>query len=140
MIDPLGKLVTEVRAALQADGGVWPVAVRGGDRYEGEATTSGDVPPLVILRRLNTVRSRYATGRYRIGVTVYGDTRPDAAELYGRVSDALHIIGPRVSPSGVAIYISREEVGAQAGEDPDTRWPSETAVVIVHAATQVVTA
>jgi|PlaIllAssembly_1097288.scaffolds.fasta_scaffold00569_8 hypothetical protein len=139
MIDPLGKVVSEVRAALQADGGVWPVTVRGGGRYEGDATTSGDTPPLVIIRRLTRLRSDYGTGRFRLSAVSYGDTRPDAAALADRVSDALHDIGPRLSLAGVAIYISREEVGAQAGEDPDTRWPSETAIYIVHAAAQAVT-
>jgi hypothetical protein len=139
MIDPLGKVVTEVRTALAADGGTWPVTVRGGGRYEGEAATSGDTPPLVIIRRLSNSRAIPGTARYRLGVTSYGTTRPEAAELYGRVSDALHLIGPRLNLAGVAIYISREEVGAQAGEDPDTQWPSETAIVIVHAAAQAVT-
>ena len=138
MIDPLGKVVTEVRDALAADGGD-PATVRGGGRFEGDATTSGDVPPLVIIRRLSAVRSDYGTGRFRLAITSYGTTRPKAAELAGRVSDALHLVGPRLSLAGVAIYISREEVGAQAGEDPDTRWPSEAAIVIVHAAAQAVT-
>lgn len=139
MIDPLGKVVTEVRTALAADGGEWPVTVRGGGRAEGDATTSGDTPPLVIIRRLANSRAIPGAQRLRLGITSYGTTRPKAAELYGRVSDALDRIGPRLNPAGVAIYISREEVGAQAGEDPDTRWPSETAIVIVHAAAQAVT-
>lgn len=139
MIDPLGKVVTEVRDALQADGGEWPVTVRGGGRSEGDATTSGDTPPLVIIRRLAGTRAIPGALRLRLAITTYHNTRPLAAELYGRVSDALDRKGPRRNLAGVAIYISREEVGAQAGEDPDTRWPSESSIVIVHAAAQAVT-
>jgi hypothetical protein len=55
-----------------------------------------------------------------------------------RVSDLLHLIGPRLASNGVAIYNSKEEVGGQPGQDPDTGWSTETSVYIVHGTAQAV--
>lgn len=134
--DPLGTLVNEVRAGLQVDGGVWPVVVRGGRRFEGDADDPGDEPPLVILRINNRVRTpRVAHARWRMTATSYETDPRLAALLDERVSEILHNEGPRHPVGRVALYRSQEEVGGQPGEDPDTRWSTSTSIHIVHATT-----
>jgi hypothetical protein len=134
--DPIGVLVGEIRAGLQADGGPWPVAVRGGRRMEGDATQAGDLPPLVIVRFNNRNRTeRIAHARWRIAVQAFDLDPRLAAVLDERVSEILHSRGPRHPVGNVALYRSAEEVGGQPGEDPDTRWSSVTSVYIVHATT-----
>lgn len=136
MADPIGRIVTELRTALQADGGTWPVAVRGGRRFEGDGSSTGDGPPLVIVRSNNRQRtSRIAHARWRLTVTSYEVDPRLAMDLDARVSEALQNVGPRHPAGGVAIYRSGEETGGQPGEDPDTRWSTVTSVYIVHATT-----
>jgi hypothetical protein len=133
--DPIGRIVQEIRAGLQADGGTWPVQVRGGRRMEGNDTTPGDGPPLVIVRGNTRTRDRTDAARWRLAIISY-DTDPRLAMLLDeRVSDVLHNAGPRFLLGGVGIYRSNEETGGQPGEDPDTRWSTATSVYIVHAST-----
>jgi hypothetical protein len=135
MQDPIGRIVGEIRTGLQADGGTWPVTVRGGRRHEGDAASSGDGPPLVIVRSNNRVRGRPASGRWRLTITTY-ETDPRLAMLLdSRVSEVLHNRGPRFTSGGVGIFRSAEDTGGQPGEDPDTRWSTVTSVYIVHAST-----
>lgn len=135
MQDPIGRLVQEIRAGLQGDGGTWPVAVRGGRRHEGDASTPGDLPPLVIVRGNSRTRFRVADGRWRVTVTAY-ETDPRLAMLLdNRISEILHNRGPRFTSGGVGIFRSAEDSGGQPGEDPDTRWSTVTSVYIVHAST-----
>ena len=54
------------------------------------------------------------------------------------VSNALHNQGPRIGPTGIAIYRSYEEVGGQPTTDPVTGWPFELAIFVVFAAAQAV--
>ena len=134
--DPLGVLVAEIRAGLQTDGGPWPVAVRAGRRMEGDDTTKGDVPPLVVVQGNSRGRaSRVAEARWRIAVVAYDLDPRLAMFLDERVSEILHNLGPRHPAGKVAIYRSQEEIGGQPGEDPETRWSSVTSVYIVHATT-----
>lgn len=135
MQDPIGRIVQEIRAGLQADGGTWPVAVRGGRRHEGDATTPGDLPPLVIVRSNSRGRARIADARWRVTVTAYENDPRLAMLLDSRVSEILHDRGPRFTAGGIGIFRSQEDVGGQPGEDPDTRWSSSTSVYIVHAST-----
>jgi hypothetical protein len=129
---PIGKIVTEIRAGLQADGGTWPVAVRGGRRFEGDANATGDTIPLVIVRINSRSRNRTADIRWRIVVASYDQDPRMVALLDARVSDILHNVGPRRVPAGVGVYHSIEDVGGQPGEDPDTGWSSMTSIYIVH--------
>lgn len=135
MQDPIGRIVQEIRTGLQGDGGTWPITVRGGRRHEGDASTSGDGPPLVIVRSNNRVRSRTWHARWRLTIVSY-ETDPRLAMLLdSRVSEILHDRGPRFLLGGVGIYRSAEDSGGQPGEDPDTRWSTVTSVYIVHAST-----
>jgi hypothetical protein len=136
MVDPIGVLVLEIRAGLAADGGSWPVVVRGGRRFEGDEEDPGDLPPLVIVRSNNRTRTpRAAHARWRVVVQSYDVDPRLAAALDERVSEIIHNVGPRHTPGRVALYRSQEDVGGQPGEDPDTRWSSMTSIFIAHATT-----
>lgn len=81
------------------------------------------------------------TGRAGLqGVTVsalcFGTSYQQAAQLYGAVSDAIHMKGPRRDSSGRQIYLSIDESDGGATLDPDTRWLTETGVISVIAAAQ----
>lgn len=114
------------------------MAVRGGRRFDGDATHPGDAPPLVVVRSNSRTRmARVAAATWRLIVISY-ETDPRLAMLLdGRVSDALHAFGPRHTSGGVAIYRSAEEVGGQAGEDPDTGWSNVTSIYTVHGSTVI---
>lgn len=135
MRDPIGKVVSQIRSGLQVDGGTWPVAVRGGRRFEGDNTTPGDVPPLVIVRGNSRSRNRTDANRWRLTITSY-DTDPRLAMLLdSRVSEILHDHPALFTQGGIGIYAAAEDSGGQSGEDPDTRWSTVTSVYIVHAST-----
>lgn len=144
-IDPLGMFVTELSDWLQPSGdGGSAVPVRGGRRYTGEeaspghAAVPGDQPPFVLVRRLSRVRVKRLRSRSRIAVIAFGRNPVECTTILLRVAALADLRGPRVRPSGVAIYFSREEVGGQPGEDPDTGWPTEQSVYIVHAPAEAV--
>ena len=135
MIDPLGFLLVTIRdnPAVNA---IVAGRVRGGELAEGDAA------PAVVLRRLGVTRSPMGrTGRAGLeGVTIsalcFGTTYVQAAQLYGAVSDAIHMKGPRRDASGRQIFLSVDESDGGAALDPDTRWPTETATIFVVAAAQ----
>lgn len=132
MQDPIGTTVTRLRAGLLVDGGTQGVAVRGGRRHEGNKTTTGDLPPLIIVRSNNRTRGRTVAARWRLTITSY-ETDPRLATLLdNRVSQILHL---DKGTSFDGVFWSGEEVGGQAGEDPDTGWSNVTSVYIVHAST-----
>ena len=137
MIDPLGKLLTEIRddpavAALTT-------RVRGGEFAPGDAAVP--FKRVVVLVRLGTTRAKRApVQEVRIGLRCYGSTFADAAALYGAVSDAVHNVGPRIGATGVLIYRSFDDIGMGADKDPDTGQPHEDGVIQLFAATGVVTA
>ena len=137
MIDPLGKLLTEIRdnSAVAA----LTTRVRGGEPAPGDSA----VPFLrfIVLVRLGAARDKRApVQEVRIAVRCYGSTYADAAALYGAVSDAIHNVGPRIGASGVLIYRSFADSGTGAERDPDTGQPHEDGVISLFAATGVVTA
>lgn len=135
MIDPLGRLLTEIRdfpavAALTT-------RVRGGEPAPRDAEGPGSYQRFVVLVRLGTTRQKRApVQEVRIGVRCYGLTFRDAAALYGAVSDAIHNVGPRIGATGVLIHRSYEDVGNGAEKDPDTDQPMESGVIVVYAATR----
>ena len=136
MIDPLGKLLTEIRnnpavAALTT-------RIRGGEPVSGDAAMP--YQRFVVLVRLGATREkRVPVQEVRVLVRCYGSTYQDAAALYGAVSDAIHNVGPRIG-GGVLIHRSYEDIGNGVEKDPDTGQPHEDGVISVFAATQVVTA
>ena len=137
MIDPLGKLLTEIRddPAVAALGAI----VRGGEFAPGDAAVP--FKRVVVLVRLGTTRAKRApVQEVRIGLRCYGSTFGDAAALYGAVSDAIHNVGPRIGATGVLIHRSFDDIGLGATKDPDTGQPHEDGVIQLFAATQVVTA
>lgn len=134
MIDPLGFLLTTIRD--------FPAVAAITTRVRGGELASNDVAPAVVLRRLGVTRSPMGnTARAGLeGVTIaalcFGLTYQAAAQLYGAVSDAVHMKGPRKDASGRQIFLSVEESGGEATLDPDTRWITETCVINVIAAAQ----
>lgn len=138
MIDPTGTLIAELRTANIASG-----RVRGGEpagktaTYEGDALGPGHFKRFVVLVRLGHLRQRRAgVATFRIGVRAYGATAQDAAALYGEISDAMDIVGPRLSASGVAIHQSLDASGGNAQRDPDTGQPYEDGVIELIAGTE----
>ena len=137
MIDPLDKLLTEIRdfpavAALTS-------RIRGGEPAPGDAAKP--FGRFVVLVRLGAARDKRAPVQtVRIGLRCYGATFADAAALYGAVSDAIHNVGPRIGATGVLIHRSFDDSGTGASKDPDTGQPHEDGVIQLFAATQVVTA
>lgn len=138
MIDPLGVVLTTLLATPAV------TAIVGG-RVRGAELADDDAPPAVVLRRLGVTRRPVGGGSGRAGlqgVTIaalcFGATYVQAAQLVGAVTDALHMKGPRRDAGGRLIYLSVEESIGGATLDPQTRWPSETAVISVIAAAQTV--
>ena len=134
MQSPVGKIVTEIRAGLAVDGGP-AVTVRGGRRFEGDATHAGDGTPLVLVRVNSRTRTRGASAGWRLVTLAYAKDPRLAMDLDMRVSQILHNVGPRRTPGSLGVYHSSEDVGGQAGEDPDTGWSSVTSIYIVHGST-----
>lgn len=137
MIDPLDKLLTEIRdnAAVAA----LTTRIRGGEPAPGDAATP--FQRFVVLVRLGAQRDRRApVQEVRIAVRCYGSTYQDAAALYGAVSDAIHNVGPRIGAGGVLIHRSYDDIGMGAERDPATGQPHEDGVISLYAATQVVPA
>lgn len=140
MIDPIGRIVTEIRddAAVLAltDG-----RVRGGSptaknkSYEGDAQGAGKYKRFVVVVSLGRSRQkRIGLQEVRAAARCYGLDEQDAAALAGTVSDAVHARGPRISSGGVGIFNSFDDGGEGAEKDPDTAQPYETVVVAVYAA------
>jgi hypothetical protein len=133
MIDPLGKLLTEIRD----DPDVSAIT----NRIRGEEAAQGDEPPLVIIRTFPITRNkRLPVGRYQYLVQCYGSSFKQASQLRGAVSDAIQNFTPRVNAAGVGVYQSFSDTEGQAQADPDTQWPFHTIIVVVWAATVAVTA
>jgi hypothetical protein len=144
MIDPLGRLIVEVRAfpavAAITDRvrGAEPRGAFGGD--PGDARGPDAYVPFIVLSRLGTarVKGRVPIAEVRIGFRAYGATPQAAAALYGALSDAVHNVGPRVGAGGVLIHRSYDDVGGAAARDPDTKQPYEDGVISLFAATSAV--
>ena len=137
MIDPMGKLLAELRAngplTAETAGHVWAGELP--DRFQG-ATPSTDPRPYVLLHHLGNRRGRHnPVGYFRVQVTSVGKSPRLATKLYGLVSDVLHDAGPRYASGGTAVYRSEEEIGGQPANDPVTGWPVEISIYEVWAAT-----
>lgn len=144
MIDPMGYVVSILSDRLQpsGDGGpAIPVRSRrdtGTEATPGHPAAPGDSPPFVLVRRLSRVRIGLHRTRSRIVVTAFALNEVQASQIMLRVSPALHLAGPRLRASGVAIYNSKEEIAGQPGSDPDTGWSTEASIYIIHAAAEAV--
>jgi hypothetical protein len=133
MTDPLVALLTTIRE----DPGVTSLTtrIRGGEPAPGDATVP--FARFVVLVRLGTARNRNTpVQRVRIAARCYGTTHADAAALYGAVSAAVHAAGPRISPTGIAVFNSWDHAGLGAERDPDTGQPHEDLIIEVIAGTQ----
>lgn len=152
-MDVLGKLVLEVRD----DDGVDNIAhgrVRGVDpaaevlhpTTKAVITTADTQPPgsynahvVMVLLDDPRVAPRLPVHRALIGVRCYGRTRAEAAALRWAVSNAIHLVGPRLKANGLAIWQSLDASGGAQATDPDTQQPYEAFVVSALASTVAVT-
>lgn len=136
MVDPLGKLLTEIRSNVAV--AALTTRIRGGEPAPGDATKP--YQRFVVLVRLTPQRYKghNPVQRMRIGFRCYGTTYQDATALYGAVSDAIHGVGPRLNAGGVLIYRTWDDIGLGATQDPATGQPHEDGVIDVFASTQLV--
>jgi hypothetical protein len=131
MDDPVGMIVTELR-----DGGLASGRVAAGEAKAGWAKEPGKYQRFVVLVKLGRSRiGRAPVQVVRLGARCYGVTWQDAGALYGELSDALHLVGPRIGTGGVGIYITRDDGGGTAEKDPDTDQPYEIGVIELFATT-----
>lgn len=134
MIDPLGKILTEIRD--NATVAALTTRIRGGEPAAGDAQPSTGYLRFVVLTRLGNDRAlRVPVQTLRIAVRCYGTSFSDAATLAGAVSNAIHNIGPRRNATGVLIHRSYDDVGQGATKDPDTGQPMESFVIEAFAST-----
>lgn len=146
MWDPVGRLLTELRddeavAAIVGENPHEPVHPRVRSPKAAPADLQGPngYRAFVTIATLATPRlPSVPVQRARHVVRCYGRTPEEAAALYAACSDALHHVGPRVTGAGQGIYVSHDDTGGEAGEDPDTDQPTYTFVVETLATTQVV--
>jgi hypothetical protein len=139
MIDPTGAMIVELRDHMAAVGAAEPTSRRGlaaiavGDAIYGDQKAANRSAPYVVLIRLGPARRmpRAPVVRFRYSARCVGVDEAQASTIYGLVSDWLSARGPRRRSAGVAIYLSTEELGAQATIDPDTSEPLETAIYFV---------
>lgn len=142
-VDPTGALVVELRAYMTAVATAEPTTRRGlaaiavGSAVYGDEAGEDRAAPYIILRRLGPARrmSRAPVIRFRYSASCYGPRTSAgpamASTVWGLVSDWLSGRGPRRRSPGVAIYLSIEELGAQASVDPDSEEPLETGIYFV---------
>jgi hypothetical protein len=138
MLDPLGKLLIELRDDVEVDA-IVDGRVRGNEPKAGDAQPLGDYQAFVVITELASPRiPRVPVQRVRYGVRCYGRTFQEARSLYGACSDAIHLLGPRLHANGLGIYISIDDTGGTASRDPDTKQPLVDFVIELLATTQAV--
>lgn len=146
MWDPVGRLLTELRdddavAAIVGENPHEPVhpRVRSPKAAPGDVQGASAYRAFVTIATLALPRMQSVpVQRARHVVRCYGRTPEEAAALYVACSDALHHKGPRTTGAGFGIYVSHDDTGGEAGEDPDNGQPTYTFVVETLATTQVV--
>lgn len=139
MLDPLGKLLTELRDDDAVDTLV-DGRVRGFEPAPGDAKPAGSYQAFVVIVALGAEReTRSPTARWTYGVRCYGSTAQNAMAVYAACSDAIHHIGPRIrSSDGLGIYLSHDASGGDTAKDPDTQQPYVTFTVELFATTVAV--
>ena len=131
--DPLGLIITELRTALIPQ---FPGLVVRGAQFHVD-----DTPPIIIVDRAGIVMlDRMEVQRVRFLVRCYGRTHNEAAQIWGAAMRELHLKGPRISNSDVAIYLSRLESSSGSLEDPDVHWPYEYGSYLAYTSAQAVVA
>ena len=139
MLDPLGKLLTELRSDPSVSALVG-TRVRGDEPAPGDAEAAGSYQAFIVITSLSNARLRgVPVVNWTYGVNCYGATPKDAMAVYMACSDAIHRLGPRVRASdGLGIYISLDTAGGSAENDPDTGQPFVSFTVELIATTQAV--
>lgn len=145
MMDPLGKIVVELRDAtgVAAIVGVNPTSsparVRGGEPAPGDAQGPGSYRAFIVVTADGRQRwKRVPVQRPRYAVKCFGRTKQEAQALANAASDALHERGERVHANGLGIWNSWEDGGGEDDADPDTDQPFVPLFIDVIATTQAV--
>jgi hypothetical protein len=144
-MDVLGKLVLEVRDDSAVDS-IAHGRVRGADPAgavgdeHGDQRGPGEYVAYVVMELLDDPRvaPRVPAHRAVIVARCYGRTRAEAASLRWAVSNALHLVGPRLKANGLAIWQSLDTGGSGQARDPETQQPYETVVFSALASTVAV--
>ena len=131
--DPMGTIVNELRAANIASG-----RVRTFEPDVGDAKDPRNYQRFVVIVDLGGPPVRQIIQRLRYVIRCYGATKQDARDLWSDVFDVLHLAGPRLSASGVAIYQSRDDTGGSVHADPSTGQPYYDGVYEITAGLRLV--
>lgn len=138
MIDPLGSILTELRADVDLDLLV-DERIRGGE--PGPADVSDPFQAFVVLIALDDYpHPRVPIQRALYGVDCYGVTYQGAREVWGAVVKAMHVVGSRMKANGLGIYISAIDSGGEQDEDPRTHQPLIRGVIRVTTTAQAIPA
>lgn len=133
IVDPLGKLLTEIRD--------FPAVAAITTRVRGEELASGDAPPVVLIRSFPTTRldPRLPLLRHGFAILCYGTTPKQATTLAFAVAEAIHDLEPRQNASGTAVYQSFHGNINGVETDPDTGWAFRTIFPSAIVSTMAVT-
>lgn len=145
MIDPTGRIVSELRAAA-AD---WPspltdYRVDPGELAPESVRADGKAPLAIVVRPPSPLRARrLPIARYVFTIDCYHPDMRIATQLAGLVSDTYHDRGPRTASTAdqgvVGIYASAHSGGSGAILEPGTNWPVARLTVTVIGSTLPIT-
>ena len=148
LADPTGYLLTSIRS----DPGVAAFTTRvrcpepmgkmlnpaGAVIDEGDARGPGKWIRFIVITQLGRTRLKRAPlQEVRYIVKSYGVSHQDAELMAAAVSDSVHAVGHRISPSGVVVFTTFDDGGQGAESDPDTGQPMAGVIVTVGALTSL---
>lgn len=137
MLDPIGALITELRADSDVAGLVG-TRVRGGEPGPGDAKGAGEYQAFVLLIGAPAPYSRVPVTRTSYTVRCYGSTYQNAGAVWGAVVKALHQVKAREKSNGLGIYISWFTDTADQLKDPDTGQPYTEGTLVLYATAQAI--
>ena len=137
MLDPMGSLVTELRADPDVAALVG-TRVRGGEPGPGDAKGAGEYQAFVVLIGSPAPYSRVPVTRTSLTVRCYAATYQQAGAVWGAVVKALHQVRARLKSNGLGIYISWFTDTADQSKDPDTGQPYSEGTLVVYATAQAI--
>ena len=137
LVDPMGSIVTELRADLDVAALVG-TRVRGGEAATGDAKGAGQYQAFIVVTGAPAPMLSVPVSRSSYGIRCYGATYQNATAVWGAAVKALHRVGPRVKASGLGIYLTTIDESAEPGSDPDTGQPYIEGTIRIIAAAQAI--
>lgn len=135
MLDPVGALVSELRADVDLDL-LTDGRVSAGEAKEGYALGPGRYQAFVVITGAVGPHPSAPISTGTLGVRCYGSTYQNAGAVWGAVVKALHKVGPRVKVSGLGIYRTALLPDAAQSKDPDTGQPYIDGTISIIATAQ----